>query len=116
MTSTDTAPKPEDFAHWRGMVGKPLTAEIPLERDTLRRFAQAIMDSNKRYVDETIASHTRYKGLVAPPFIRFMLSGQALPHPTHSTWFKKTPMLMVQDKMTAYFLAYPLWSPLSRGF
>lgn len=67
MSILDHPPKSEDFDRWRGMVGKPLTAENPLEKDTLRRFVQAIMDTNKRYVDETLASNSRYKGLVAPP-------------------------------------------------
>ena len=38
--------KAEDFAKYVGMVGEPMVAATPFERDTLRRFAQAIMDDD----------------------------------------------------------------------
>ena len=115
MNSFDTPPKPEDFAHWRGLVGKPLTSENPLEKDTLRRFVQAIMDSNKRYVDETLASNSRYKGLVAPPL-----------YPVHAFRPKTTapdPLRLIQDDPNAdgagqndsvFFGLPPMISPFKR--
>jgi len=36
--------KAEDYAKYQGMEGEPQVASMPLERDTLRRFVQAIMD------------------------------------------------------------------------
>jgi len=57
----------EDLASYRGMAGAPLVAAMPLERDTLRRFAQAIMDPDPLYWDPAYAATTRYGGLVAPP-------------------------------------------------
>jgi hypothetical protein len=59
--------KAEDFAKYVGMVGEPMVAATPFERDTLRRFAQAIMDDDPLYYDEPHARGTRYGGLVAPP-------------------------------------------------
>jgi len=115
MSSFDTSPKPEDFAHWRGMIGKPLTSENPLEKDTLRRFVQAIMDSNKRYVDETLASNSRYKGLVAPPL-----------YPVHAFRPKTNapdPLRLIQDDPNAdgagqndsvFFGLPPMISPFKR--
>ncbi|UCE31642.1 MAG: MaoC family dehydratase N-terminal domain-containing protein [Burkholderiales bacterium] len=57
----------EDFAEYVGMRGEPLVAAMPLEPDTLRRFAQAIMDTDPLYYDGAYAGSTRYGGLVAPP-------------------------------------------------
>lgn len=57
----------DDFAEYVGMRGEPLVATMPLERDTLRRFAQAIMDTDPLYYDGAYAATTRYGGLVAPP-------------------------------------------------
>src|SRR6185503_15083605 len=57
----------EDFAQYRCMTGAPKVAPMPLERDTLRRFAQAIMDPDPAYYDEAYAAATKFGGLAAPP-------------------------------------------------
>lgn len=59
--------RPEDFEHYKGMAGEPLVARSPLQRDTLRRFVQAIMDRDPLYFDDHHAASTRYGRLVAPP-------------------------------------------------
>ena len=56
-----------DFARYVGMKGPAKPAHLPLERDTLRRFAQAIMDPDPAYYDERHAAGTPYKTVVAPP-------------------------------------------------
>jgi len=56
-----------DYAKYTGIEGAPKTAPMPLERDTLRRFVQAIMDRDPLYYDEAHAKGTKYGGLVAPP-------------------------------------------------
>ena len=55
------------FDSYRGMTGRPLVAGMPLERDTLRRFVQAIMDTDPLYVDAVYAAGTKYGEVVAPP-------------------------------------------------
>ena len=55
------------FDSYRGMTGKTLVAGMPLERDTLRRFVQAIMDTDPLYVDEVYAAGTKFGEMVAPP-------------------------------------------------
>ena len=70
MGTTDAAApavRPEDFSRYEGMTGRPLTAAMPLERDTLRRFVQAIMDTDPLYFDPAYAAGTRYRGIVATP-------------------------------------------------
>jgi len=57
----------ECFGKYRGMTGNTLVAGMPLERDTLRRFVQAIMDTDPLYVDAVYAAATKYGGIVAPP-------------------------------------------------
>jgi len=57
----------EGFGKYRGMTGNTLVAGMPLERDTLRRFVQAIMDTDPLYVDAVYAAATKYGGIVAPP-------------------------------------------------
>lgn len=56
-----------DYSTYTGMQGVPKTAPMPLERDTLRRFVQAIMDPDPLYHDEALAKASKYGGLVAPP-------------------------------------------------
>src|SRR5436190_11787011 len=58
--------KPETFERYRGMKGRTLVAGMPLERDTLRRFVQAIMDTDPLYVDSVYAANARYGEIVAP--------------------------------------------------
>lgn len=55
------------FDKYRGMTGNPLVAGMPLERDTLRRFVQAIMDTDPLYVDAVYAAGTKFGEIVAPP-------------------------------------------------
>ena len=57
----------ENYAKYQGMQGEPQTAAMPLERDTLRRFVQAIMDQDPAYYDEAYAAKTKFDGLTAPP-------------------------------------------------
>lgn len=57
----------EDFERYRGMAGRTLVAGMPLERDTLRRFVQAIMDTDPLYLDAAYAATTRFGDGVAPP-------------------------------------------------
>lgn len=59
--------KAESFDRYRGATGRTLVADLPLERDTLRRFVQAIMDTDPLYVDTRYAKGTRYGEVVAPP-------------------------------------------------
>jgi hypothetical protein len=56
-----------DYAQYIGRQGEPKRATSPLERDTLRRFAQAIMDRDPLYFDEEYAAGTVFRKLVAPP-------------------------------------------------
>jgi hypothetical protein len=64
MTETIDAAQ---FERYRGTQGKPLVAGMPLERDTLRRFVQAIMDTDPLYVDAVYAKGTKFGDTVAPP-------------------------------------------------
>jgi len=57
----------ESFDRYRGMTGETLVAGMPLERDTLRRFVQAIMDTDPLYLDEAYAAKSKFGGTVAPP-------------------------------------------------
>src|SRR5690349_21517713 len=57
----------ENYDRYKGMQAEPVTSAMPLEADTLRRFVQAIMDSDPLYFDEAEATISRYGGLVAPP-------------------------------------------------
>jgi acyl dehydratase len=47
--------------------GPRLTAVGPLGEDELRRFVQAVMETNPVHWDEGAARASRYEGLVAPP-------------------------------------------------
>jgi hypothetical protein len=57
----------ENYAKYQGMEGERLVAPMPLERDTLRRFAQAIMDNDPAYYDDAYAKAGKFDGLTAPP-------------------------------------------------
>ena len=50
-----------------GLTGAPKPAPMPLERDTLRRFAQAIMDPDPIYYDDQAAAASRFGQVTAPP-------------------------------------------------
>jgi hypothetical protein len=57
----------EDYSQYIGRSGERKVAPMPLEKDTLRRFAQAIMDNDPTYYDEAHAAATKFGGLTAPP-------------------------------------------------
>lgn len=57
----------ENYARYQGMEGERQVAAVPLERDTIRRFVQAIMDTDRVYYDEDYAKTTKFEGLTAPP-------------------------------------------------
>ncbi|MGH8012229.1 MAG: MaoC family dehydratase N-terminal domain-containing protein [Candidatus Binataceae bacterium] len=48
-----------------GKAGEPRTVEV--ERGAIRRFAEAIGDSNPMFNDEKAARTTRFGGMIAPP-------------------------------------------------
>jgi hypothetical protein len=56
-----------NYDRYKDMRGKPVTSAMPLEKDTLRRFAQAIMDADPDYFDEARATVSKFGGVVAPP-------------------------------------------------
>jgi len=56
------------------MIGKqaaPQTCEVT--RTAIRRFARAVGDDNRLYIDEVYAAGTQWKGTVAPPTFFFTL-------------------------------------------
>lgn len=55
------------YMDYEGRTADPLVAENPLERDSIRRFVQAVMDTDPVYWNEAVAQESRYGGLVAPP-------------------------------------------------
>lgn len=57
----------ENYARYQGMEGERQVAAMPLERDALRRFVQAIMDQDPVYYDEEYAAQSKFEGLTAPP-------------------------------------------------
>jgi N-terminal half of MaoC dehydratase len=59
--------KAENYTKYQGMEGEPQVAAMPLERDALRRFVQAIMDHDPVYYDEQLAAASKFGGLAAPP-------------------------------------------------
>ena len=70
MTDTSTATAPDTQANYDpyiGMTGEPRLAPMPLERDALRRFCQAIMDTDPVYYDDAVAKASKFAGVVAPP-------------------------------------------------
>lgn len=52
-----------------GREGDPKTAWDEVSRTEIRRYAQAVMDPNPIYWDETHARATKFGGVVAPPFL-----------------------------------------------
>jgi len=61
------ADRQENYDRYIGMTGRPMIAPMPLERDALRRFTQAIMDPDPVYYDDIYARSTRYGTVTAPP-------------------------------------------------
>ena len=53
---------------WRSLVGERSGAVVNgVEKSAVRKFAEAIGDSNPLYVDEEAAKGSRYGGIIAPP-------------------------------------------------
>jgi acyl dehydratase len=50
-----------------GLEGEPQTSWEPVERSEVRRFAQAVMDDDPIFWNDTHAQTTRYGAVVAPP-------------------------------------------------
>jgi hypothetical protein len=57
----------EIASRYRGMRGDPLTAPMPVSGDAIRRFVQAIMDTDPTYFDEAVAGASKFGGIAAPP-------------------------------------------------
>jgi hypothetical protein len=55
----------DEIRSYIGMETQPIAAFDPVERGAVRRFAQAIMDQDAAFMNETLQS--RYGGPVAPP-------------------------------------------------
>jgi len=59
----------EDLINAIGTESSPLENDI--EKGAIRRFAEAIEDSNPIYTDENYAKKLNYRNIVAPPtFLR----------------------------------------------
>ena len=50
-----------------GLEGAPQTTCEPVERSEVRRFAQAVMDDDPIFWNDSYAKNTRYGSVVAPP-------------------------------------------------
>ncbi len=50
-----------------GREGEPQISGEPVERSEVRRFAQAVMDDDPIFWNDTYAKNTRYGAVVAPP-------------------------------------------------
>jgi hypothetical protein len=57
----------EIAARYSGMCGDPLTAPMPVSRDAIRRFVQAIMDTDPLYFDDSVAGASKFGAIAAPP-------------------------------------------------
>ncbi len=65
----------------RKSIGKDLgSVTIEIEKGMIRKYAEAIEDSNPLWTDPSFAAKTRYKGLIASPglFTAIMMRGGAL--------------------------------------
>lgn len=56
-----------DCKKYIGIKGESKVAHMPLEKDSLRRFVQAIMDTDPLYFDEEYAKSTFFGNIVATP-------------------------------------------------
>ncbi len=63
-------------------------APEPVERGSIRRMVQAIMDDDPVYGDEALAAQTRFEGLVAPPLfpVHMFQRSAADPDPLTRAW------------------------------
>jgi len=59
-------PTQEDYARYIGVTAAPIVS-APLESDSVRRFAQAIMDDDPAYHDKVHAGALPAGGVTAPP-------------------------------------------------
>ena len=60
---------PQDLKNAIGIESSPLDNDI--EKGAIKRFAEAIEDSNPIYTDESYAKKLNYRSVVAPPtFLR----------------------------------------------
>ncbi len=66
MPDAEEGPDASRYQKYVGLVGEPRVAS-PLEMDGLRRFVQAIMDTNPAYYDPVAAAASKAGGIVAPP-------------------------------------------------
>jgi acyl dehydratase len=81
-----------------------------VEREAVRRFAEAINDPNPLYVDEEVAKASRYGGLIAPPTFPRTFSygevegigspGQGFIHGEHRIRYKRP--LFVGEEVRCY--------------
>lgn len=60
-----------------GVRGDVVTAPEPVDRSSVRRFAQAIMDPDPLYWDESYAAATPYGRIMAPPLYPLHASRRA---------------------------------------
>jgi len=84
VSETDaTAVDPIDLTKWIGRQGEPKRSTAALDRESIRRFVQAIMDRDPVYFDDTHAATTRFKTLIAPPLypVHAFRTGADLPDP-----------------------------------
>jgi hypothetical protein len=86
----------------------------PVEHGSIRRMAQAIMDSDPVYSDETVAARTRYRSTVAPPLfpVHMFQRGPGDPDPLERAW--QEPDYDGSKSPTALFALPALPIPLKR--
>lgn len=66
-------------AEAKAMIGKETVEVYEVTKKDIRRFAQAIGDSNPLYLDEEYAKKTKYRGLIAPPLFCHAFAFSDLP-------------------------------------
>lgn len=78
-----TATAPIDLTEWIGRQGEPKRSTAALDRESIRRFVQAIMDRDPVHFDDTHAATTRFKTLIAPALypVHAFRTGADLPDP-----------------------------------
>jgi acyl dehydratase len=57
----------DEIRSYIGLEGDPITAPHPLSEDSLRRFVQAVMETDPVHWDPEAAAASRYGTVVAPP-------------------------------------------------
>jgi len=73
---------------FRGMEGPSIKSGGPLERDPLRRFVQAIMDTDPSYYSDEFIADTKFDCVVAPPLypVHAFRPRLGAPDPLESLW------------------------------